>query len=204
MMHFSLLACQLAMIHARRTLLGVMAFVLVLLGIAIHYAGWFDSAVYLMGAGWVLMLVICYGLLYLFIADDSGRDAYFKALGLYRKWCWSQAAAHFLLLLPLIIIWGFILFLACGPYGVVVAGIQLLFEAVFAQATMVALQPRFVGVMKSKKLALMGVISGPWILTAWLLGLFASKAMLYGDSVSAFVVGLAILGVIQTGLSFSR
>ena len=202
MMRFPMIACHWAMLHARRTLLGVMAFVLLLVCLAMGYAGMFDTMAALVSSGWILMLVVCYGLLYLFIADDSGRDAYFKALGLYRLWCWTQAVVHFFIMLPLIILLGIILFFAVGAGGLGMAGMMLLFEAVFAEATMVSLQPRFVGLSKSKKLALMGVISSPWILTAWLLGLFATKSLLYGDSVWAFVSGLAMLGGIQTALSF--
>ena len=202
MMRFPMIACHWAMLHARRTLLGVMAFVLLLVCLAMGYAGMFDTMAALVSSGWILMLVVCYGLLYLFIADDSGRDAYFKALGLYRLWCWTQAVVHFFIMLPLIILLGIILFFAVGAGGLGMAGMMLLFEAVFAEATMVSLQPRFVGLSKSKKLALMGVISSPWILTAWLLGLFATKSLLYGDSVWAFVIGLAMLGGIQTALSF--
>ena len=201
-MRFPMIACHWAMLHARRTLLGVMAFVLLLVCLAMGYAGMFDTMAALVSSGWILMLVVCYGLLYLFIADDSGRDAYFKALGLYRLWCWTQAVVHFFIMLPLIILLGIILFFAVGAGGLGMAGMMLLFEAVFAEATMVSLQPRFVGLSKSKKLALMGVISSPWILTAWLLGLFATKSLLYGDSVWAFVIGLAMLGGIQTALSF--
>ena len=202
MMHFPMTACHLAMLHARRMLLGVMAFVLLLVCLAMGYAGWFETIAELVSSGWILMLMVCYGLLYLFMADDSGRDAYFKGIGLYRRWCWTQAVVHFFVMVPLIVLWGIVLAVVWGTGGWGMAGMMLLFEAVFAQATMVSLQPRFVGLSKSKQLALMGVISGPWILTAWLLGVFGSKSLLYGDSIWAFVVGLALLGGIQTAFSF--
>lgn len=197
-----MLLCHFAMIYARRMLLGVMAFVLILVGIAMHYAGWFETALSGVNAGWIAMLMVCYGMLYLMYADRSGRDVYFKALGLYRRWCWSEAAVHFLVLLPLMLLWGGWLCVELGPGGLAVAGVMMLFEAVFVQATFVSLQSRFVGLSDGKKLALMGVVSGPWVLTAWMMGMFASQALVYGQSPTAFVAGLFLLGILQTMMAW--
>ena len=197
---FPMLACHLAMLHARRSLLGVMAFTLLLMGIAAHYAGGFDSAAACISTGWIGLLIVSYGLLYLLFADNSGRDAYFKALGRYRAWCWAQAAAHCLAIFPAIIVWVCILYGYMGISGIEIIGIQLLFEAVFSQATFVSLQPRFAGLSNAKRFALMGVISGPWILTAWMLGIFASYAILYDQNAVFFILGLMLLGAVQTGM----
>ena len=199
----SLLQIHFATILGRAVDFAILAFVLVLLFTAMSFAGWMDAPRDGMHCVWMGMLLCHYAVLMVFVDADGGRGAFFLARRRLRAWCWTQAFAHWLVSLVYIAValvavavgWG------VGDGFFAQAGILVLFSFVFAQAAYTTLQPSFLAFSLSKRKALLLVISAPWTLTAWILGLAACDAATVADPVPAGA--LVALALAQTAVSLA-
>ncbi|MBQ9396184.1 MAG: hypothetical protein IJU23_11825 [Proteobacteria bacterium] len=179
-------------------------FLLVMLGLALSFAGWLDDVSNTIYSGWCLLLIWNYIGIYLLAANDRGRCDTFYAIGKIRPWCLSEMIVHIGFSFVFIALWSLLLATWDLSIGALLVHdtAMLVFSIVSAQAVFVSLQPRIFSLPESRRMALYAVISAPWNLTAWILGLFASKSLISGSSPWPFVIATALLGGFQCLLSF--
>lgn len=202
------IALHLTVLKERRSMACVGAFLLIMLGLALSFAGWLDDVGNTIYSGWCLLLIWNYIGIYLLAANDHGRCDVFYAIGKIKPWCLSEMLVHIAFCTAFIAVWIVLLAL----HGLSAASLlihalaMLVFSAVSAQAVFVSLQPRIFSLPENTRMALYAVVSAPWNLTAWILGLFASKSLVTDSTPWPFIIATALLGGFQfvTGTLFKN
>lgn len=195
-----MLVLHLTSLWSGKQFLAVSAFVFVMLCVAMSYAGWFDSIANSVHAGWILILLWNYMGMGAVAYKDNGKSEFFLAIGRIQKWCFAAIIAHFLLSLCFIAVWCVglgILYEWCVLLSTTGIG-MVLFSLVFALSALGNLWIKLIGQKPAIKLAIMTVVSAPWALAAWILGLFASQQALRGESAQMYLLMLGLFGIIQS------
>lgn len=193
------IALHLTVLKERRSMLCVGGFLLAMLALALSFAGWFDDIPNTIYSGWCLLLIWNYIGIYLLAANDQGRCDTFRAIGKLKPWCLSEMFVHIGFSAIFIAFMTILLSLQNLTIWAVITHViaMFTFSAVSAQAVFVNLQPKLSSLPEAKRMALYAVISAPWNLTAWILGLFASKSSIFGTNAWWFTAAAALLGIFQ-------
>lgn len=174
-----MLTLQFAVLWSRRMdcLVGLFGFAMFC--IAVSFSGELDTPHGWINTGWLGILITDYAQMLLLVHAGRDRCDFFQAQNRLTQWCVAQAAVCTLTSALLIALWNLIGIMrfqndACFLQMI---GIMTLFTLVFSLTTFTMLQPRILRFSSHKKLALLFVISLPWILTAYLLGIHATHAI---------------------------
>ena len=205
MRRFPMLTYQMAVFWSRRLTLAVVCFVFTIFIIALGFAGYLANLQLMSQTGWVLLPLFSYASLYILISADPGRSEYFKAIGLWNRWCRSEILAHIIIQAGFVLLWCTlqILMYASPLNAAHQFGIMTLFAAIFSQSTLSGIQSRTLGLTAYKKLALMAVVSSPWVLAAWMIGFLASRAFMLQQPSYIQTLALFILGISQILIHFA-
>lgn len=189
---------HLASLRSGKHFIAVCAFLLLMICVAMAYAGWFDSSTDIMHSGWFLLLIWQYASMCAIINHDNGTSEFFLALGKIQKWSWAAILVHFIVSSLFVAVWT-ILTSMMDTFNPVISAAMLLFCAVFSPSTLGNLNTKLIG--QSKKLAIITVISAPWTLTSWILGLYASNQAMNGESYCLFLLAISLIALFQIVLT---
>lgn len=172
-MFLQLVKMHLATLWARRGSLFIAGFVFGLLLIALAFGGWLDDQGSALTASWLSLALYAYGAFALVAGENKRRLAFFVARAESGAFLQAQGLAVLLSFLPFFLIWGLVFVQFSDPMGFPWAAVaaQCLFVLVFLQAMQGIY--RMLGLLKIGPMVYV-LISGPWLLVAWLIGLYAS------------------------------
>lgn len=195
----SMLKCHLAVLWSRKVFWAIGSFIFLMLCVAMAFAGWFESIHDMTHAGWVLFLLWNYAVLFLLVAHDHGKSEFFLAMGMEKDWCRAEIVLHICFSVLFALIWAVLIGISHGFSCELfqMTGCMGLFSVVFAQAALGNLQTRIIGLVPAKKMALFAVVSAPWALTAWIIGLLVSNKIFQNDNPELFILLLLLLGIFQ-------
>lgn len=197
----SLIVLQFALLWASRAIWGVVAFVLLLLLTALGIAGWLQTAEQILIVGWLSLLLHATAMFGVMALQNYSKYDYFLALKQAEAFQRAQCLVHVCSQVPLILVWG--LTFGTMTQAWICSGciclVMFLFCTVSAQAVFGNLLPRLRSCTVSRNLALLLVVAGPWILTAWILGMTSANLMMI-QTASFFDIGLPVGGLLGLGI----
>ena len=194
-----MLKLHLAILWSGRVFLISALFCLMLLCIAMAFAGWLETPMDMHHAGWICLLLFVFSIVQIDLASSGNRAAIFVAMrqsdafargkfsivfGLCAVfsalWCLMLAAVHD--------VWAESLWILLA---------MVVFSAIACHAMILNLEPNTVSLRPVQRHLLLLVVSGPWILPAWILGLLAGGAALEGHDGIMQLMALVVLGLVQ-------
>lgn len=197
----SLIRLQFALLWAARGTWAVIAFVLLLAVTALGFGGWLQTSSHLLFTGWLVLLLHAVAMFVLMASQNDAKYEYFIGLNQARAFQKAQTVVFICSQIPVVSLWGLIFgtmtktWLDMGYICIV----MILFCTICAEAVFGNLQMHLQTVPKSRRLALLLVVAGPWVLTAWILGWIATE-FIWAPQKSFFTCCLPILGL--GGLGF--
>lgn len=192
----SLLSLNMRLLWSRRSSWCVAFFVFGLLVTCMGFAGWLSEIHHATHAAWLCLIVLGYAMFFLETSDDQPRLEWFEVRSLGGAYLMAKGVVMAWMGMPIIAFWSTIQALLGLELRTVlcVAVTAWLFLVVFLATVLLThrLMSRFHLVPMVQIL-----ISGPWVLVAWLLGLGATEAWLEGASGVWAWVGLLAMVALQ-------
>lgn len=196
----SLIILQFAILWASRGIWAVIAFIMLLMLTALGFGGWLETPAHIQFAGWMLVLIHAAAMLVMMVAQNDKKYAYFAALKQAQPFQYAQMLVFTCSQVPVILIWtiGFGLISGAWRCAGGTGAVMLLFCYVCAQAIFGNLQKHLFLLSLSRRIALLIVVAGPWLVTAWILGMTSANYMMMPQK-SLFECFLPVLGLIGLG-----
>ena len=196
---YPLFLMQMATIWSQRMSIAVSVFGTVLALIVMSFSGWLDNTYDILHTCWVLLIIWLFVAQSLLIRGEKNRGDLFYSLGRITEYCRAEWLALFVSLMPMALICSGIVSLCHNSlttwlYQFLMMAMVII---VSSHAMSCNLLPKLIQLPYSKRIALMIVISGPWIIPAWLLGMTGGEAILNGGSFLYPLLGILGLLVFQ-------
>ena len=197
----SLIALQFAVLWGARHIWAVIGFVLLLVLTALGVGGGLQTQDQVLGAGWLMLLLHAMAMFSLMIAKNDQKYEFFLALKQNKAFQTAQIIVFLCSQLPVMIAWGLGFGMITGRWldTGCVCFVMMIFCSICAQAVFQNLQNHLVCLSRERRLALLLVVAGPWILTAWILSMISANALIMSQKSDVDVL-LPILGL--GGLGF--
>lgn len=186
---------QMAVLWSHRLSWATLGFVCILLWTASSLMHPEPSPADLMHTSWTNFLLYFVATAMIFIVGTRKKYAFFVGMKCTRAFHRAQIAAHLVSCLPVILLHACATALHSLSQATWNALAMALFALVGAQAIFGNLQPHLKGLDEPRQYALTLVVSGPWVLTAWLMGLLGADFT--APNAHLFLCGLGVLGLLQ-------
>ena len=173
----SLIRLQFALLWAARGTWAVIAFTLLLVITAMGFGGWVQNPSHILFTGWIALLLHAVAMFVLMVSQNEAKYEYFVGLNQARAFQKAQTAVFICSQIPIILIWGLVFGIMTDTWlnmGYICI-VMILFCTICAEAVFGNLQTHLQTVPKCRRLALLLVVAGPWVLTAWILGWIAAE-----------------------------
>ena len=191
-----------AILYHGRMLIVAALFCILLLCVAMSFAGWFESPMDIQHAGWICLLIFIFSVTQIAHFSAGRRSAVFIAHKQFDAYLRGELCAVVVLLSGFAAIWNLVAALATGLWTACLLNfaVMVLFCVIASHAAIANLEPHTVALKPSQRHLLMLVMSGPWILPAWILGLMAGNDFISQQFDLIPVLSLVVLGLVQYAL----
>ena len=196
---YTMIKLHFAILWHGRMLIAASLFCMLLLCVAMSFAGWLDSPMGIQHAGWICLLIFIFAVTQTALYRAGRRSVIFIAQKQFDAYIRGELCAVVVLLSGFAALWNLIaavvtgLWMACLMNFVVMG----LFCAIASHAAIANLEPHTVALIPSQRHLLLLVMSGPWILPAWILGLLAGNGFMAQQPDLMPVLLLLVLGLVQ-------
>lgn len=194
---------QLSILWANRGSLCVVLFLWIVFLTTLSLSGFLRSVSDNIIAEWLGLFILFMAMIMIFFVGSRKRFRFFLSLGCEKSWVRAQWFAINMALLPFIVLCFFIdCFAVGGIQSLVIASLRLLFTSFGAQIVFGGLQKKISPLKPSVQYGILLVLSAPWLLMMYLLGIGCSLSLLNGENILLPVLGMIALGLCQA--LFSR
>ena len=194
---------QLSILWSNRGALFVVLFLWAVFLTTLSLSGFLRSVSDDIIAEWLGLFVLFMAMIMIFFVGSRKRFLFFQSLGCEKSWIRAQWVAINASLLPFILLCFFIDCFAVGCLqSFVIAALRLLFTSFCAQIVFGGLQKKISTLTPSVQYGILLVLSAPWLLIMYLLGIGCSLSLLNGENIILPMLGMIALGLCQT--IFSR
>ena len=194
-----MLKLHFAILWSGRVRIAAALFCMLLLGVAMSFAGWLDSPAEIQNAGWICLLVFVFAMAQIEIAGAGRRAGIFIAQKQFEQYLYGEFCAVLVLSCGFAALWSLGAALVTGLWlqNLWLFLTKSLFCAIAVHAMIVNLEPYTVALRPSQRHLLSLVIAGPWVLPAWLVGLVAGDDIVSQQPCLIPVLALVVLGLVQ-------
>ena len=191
-----------AILWAGRMQMLAMMFCILMLCIAMSFAGWLGTLADFQNAGWICLLVFLTATIQVEMHHEGKRMAVFIAQKKLHRYLAGKFWAILSITVGFAALWSTLLACIFGiGFHVLMQMLAMsLFCVIACHAMIVDLDPQIATLKSSQRHLLMLVIPVPWILPAWLLGLFACGSMHSDQWQLLPILALTALGLVQFAL----
>lgn len=194
---------QLSILWSNRGALCVVLFLWTLFFTTLSLSGLLRSVSDDIIAEWLGLFILFMAMIMIFFVGSRKRFLFFQSLGCEKSWVRAQWFAINASLLPFILLCFFKDCFAIGCIqSLVIASLRLLFTFFCAQIVFGGLQKNISTLKPSVQYGILLVLSAPWLLIMYLLGIGCSLFLLNGENILFPVLGMIALGLCQA--LFSR
>ena len=195
----SMIKLHFAILWSGRMLVAAALFCMLLLCVAMSFAGWLDSPPEIQNAGWICLLIFVFAVSQIEIASAGKRAIIFIAQRQFAQYLRGEFCAVMVLLAGFAALWNLGAACVTGLWlpGLWLFGTMVLFCAIAVHAMTANLEPYTVALRPAQRHLLSLVIAGPWVLPAWIVGLVAGGNIVAQQSCLMPFLALAVLGLVQ-------
>ena len=175
---------------------------MLLLCIAMSFAGWLDSPLEIQNAGWICLLIFVFAISQIEIAGAGRRAKIFIAQRQFAQYLRGEFCAVMALSVGFAALWNLLTACVTGLWvtNLLVFLTMALFCAIAVHAMTANLEPYTVALKPSQRHLLSLVIAGPWVLPAWIVGLVAGEDIVMQQPCLMSILAMIVLGLVQFAL----